>query len=107
MAPWRRRIAKFANWQASKIMFATFFLNNIDYQKVNLDYSDYLGTDWKQTFQGASTVVSNHTSFVDIVVQMYLQEASHVAKAGIRNIPFVGTIASGVGCLFVDRDSKE
>jgi lysophosphatidylcholine acyltransferase/lyso-PAF acetyltransferase len=38
---------------------------------------------------------------------MLSREPSHVAKEGIRTIPFVGPVAAACGTLFVDRDSKE
>jgi lysophosphatidylcholine acyltransferase/lyso-PAF acetyltransferase len=44
---------------------------------------------------------------MDIMCHMYRQEPSHVSKAGVYDIPFVGPIAAGVGCLFINRGSKD
>ena len=34
------------------------------------------------------------------------QEPAHVAKTGIKDIPFFGDIAAAIGSLFVDRNDK-
>jgi len=44
---------------------------------------------------------------MDIITHMYRQPPSHVAKAGVKNIPFINSIAAAVGCLFIDRGSKD
>lgn len=41
------------------------------------------------------------------MVNMISQSPSHVAKEGVKNIPFVGQCASMFGCLWVKRDSKD
>ena len=107
MAQWRREIAKFGCWQASKIIFGSVFVLNPDYEYVDVDYTEFLGPGWKKTFEGASTVVCNHSTFADIVLHMQLQEPSSIGKASVAKIPIVGTIAKGVGSLFVDRGSKD
>jgi len=43
---------------------------------------------------------------VDIVVMMYNQPPSHVAKEGTKNIPGVGYISTAAGCLYLERDSR-
>lgn len=68
-----------------------------------VDYKEYLGPDWKPTFDKPGTIVSNHQSFLDIITHMTRQPPSHCSKAGVRKFPFVGPIAAAVGCLFIDR----
>lgn len=36
------------------------------------DYSKYLGPDWEPEFDGASTLIFNHTTWMDILVGMCL-----------------------------------
>ncbi len=50
------------------------------------------------------TVVSNHVSIVEIFVLHELFAPAFVAKAGVRRIPFVGTIVARLGGIFVERD---
>lgn len=60
--------------------------------KVEVDYSEYLGPDWKMTFEGYGSVISNHQSFVDILVHQHMRMPCHVAKEGTKKLPFVGPI---------------
>ena len=62
------------------------------------DYKRWLGPDWKPTFEGASTIVSNHVCHMDILLVMSVLFPSFMAKASIRNFPFVGYIAVAIDC---------
>ena len=37
---------------------------NYKYEKVKVDYSKYLGPDWKPEYEGTSTIVCNHSSWM-------------------------------------------
>lgn len=82
----------------------------INIQNVFVDYSEYLGPEWtkeKAYWGKAGSTVVNHQSWIDILVNMYRQLPSHVAKAATTKIPFVGGVAEASGCLFFDRGSKD
>ena len=51
-------------------------------------------------------VVSNHVSWVDILVFMAEFFPSFVAKATIRKLPLVGVISETMGCIYVERESR-
>ena len=34
------------------------------HERVNVDYSKYLGPDWKLTFDKPSTIIGNHSSWI-------------------------------------------
>ena len=51
-------------------------------------------------------VVSNHVSWVDILVFMAELFPSFVAKATIRKLPLVGVISEAMGCIYVERESR-
>jgi len=70
------------------------------------DYSKYLGPDWKLTYENPSTVVSNHTSWIDIVIHFLRQPPAFIGKASIKEIPFAGSIFVKCGCMFFDRSDK-
>lgn len=74
---------------------------------MHVNYSEYLGPDWKPSFENPSTVISNHQCFMDIICHMYRQPPSHVSKAGVFKLPFVGYLADVFGCLFIDRGNKD
>jgi hypothetical protein len=40
--------------------------------KPNVDYSEYLGPDWKPSYEGAGIQVSNHSGWLDIMALLYL-----------------------------------
>lgn len=50
-------------------------------------------------------IVSNHMSYIDILVIMAYFPAAFVAKIGTLQVPLVGTIAQHMHCLFVDVDA--
>lgn len=70
------------------------------------DYSEYLGPDWKPTNDRPSSICCNHQSWLDIIIMMYNQPPSHVAKEGTKNIPCVGYISKAAGCIYLERDSR-
>ncbi len=87
-------------------------VNGIEIARINLPYEEvykkYLGEDY--TFdpnEKYSLIIANHLGFYDIVVNMYLHSAGFLSKDTNKNIIFVGTIAKGINCLFVKRESEE
>jgi 1-acyl-sn-glycerol-3-phosphate acyltransferase len=51
-------------------------------------------------------VFPNHTTYLDIIMAVYVLPMRFVAKSEIRNYPLIGTIARAIGCVFVDRQDK-
>jgi lysophosphatidylcholine acyltransferase/lyso-PAF acetyltransferase len=51
-------------------------------------------------------LVSNHVSWLDILVAMAESFPSFVAKATIRKLPLVGVISEAMGCIFVERETR-
>jgi 1-acyl-sn-glycerol-3-phosphate acyltransferase len=56
--------------------------------------------------RGAFLLVSNHLSYVDVVVLGGLIETLFVAKADVRDWPALGPLASSTGTVFIDRESR-
>jgi len=83
------------------------------YRKMNIhrDYYDVLGPDWRPTKEEPSTIVSNHSAWMDILLGcLVFNFPRFTSKIGIKKWPFVGTMASysGYNALFLDRaGSKE
>ena len=71
-----------------------------------ISYQKYLGPDWEAEYERPGSIVSNHQCWLDIMMHMYRQPPSHVSKAAVKKVPFVGHIATEVGCLFIDRGDK-
>lgn len=56
--------------------------------------------------RNAALVVSNHLSWLDILVIQALQPGVFVAKTEVKNWPLVGPLASSVATIFVDRGTR-
>lgn len=75
----------------------------VDVEYVNCDYTKYLGPNWKPSYTGAGTIVSNHISWMDIVYCLSYFFPSFLSKKSVQNIPGVGRIATAIDCVFLDR----
>ena len=80
---------------------------NVEYIQTNEgDYSKWLGPDWKPQWSRAGTIVSNHVCWMDISLAMHLFWPSFISKASVKKFPVVGTIATAIGTLYVERASS-
>ena len=103
LSGWKLAFVAFGNKFVGKFGMLMFGCSDIKQKKSNFDYSKYLGPDWKKSYECPGTIIGNHTVFMDILIHMYRQPPSHVAKAAVENLPFIGSIASACGCLYLDR----
>lgn len=55
---------------------------------------------------GPALVVCNHLSWLDIVTIHAARHVRFVSKAGVHHWPVVGTLATGAGTLFIERESR-
>ena len=55
---------------------------------------------------GPMLVVSNHISWLDILVINAVCPAHFVSKSGVRHWPLVGELVSSAGTLFIERESR-
>jgi len=56
---------------------------------------------------GATLLVSNHVSWLDIAaIHAAAPQARFVSKSDIRHWPLVGRLVAGAGTLFIERESK-
>ena len=56
--------------------------------------------------QGTRILVANHTGYLDILVLASLTPVAFVSKAEVRRWPLLGSLASVVGTIFVDRTRR-
>lgn len=75
----------------------------IDVEKPLISYKEYLGPEWTPTYEGTSTLVFNHSSWVDILVGMWWNLPSFLSKNGVKSYPGVGIIAESIQCVFLNR----
>ena len=55
---------------------------------------------------GPMLLVANHISWLDITSLHAARYCRFVSKADIRKWPVIGTLAAGVGTLFIERESR-
>ena len=56
--------------------------------------------------QGPMLLVSNHLSWLDILVLHASRHCRFVSKADVRHWPLVGTLATGAGTLYIEREKR-
>lgn len=92
------------------IVFTTGSYAFVDYrERDDVDFKQYLGPDWKPSFDArrAPTLVGNHTSWIDISINLHLHLPSFVARATTQTIAFVGKYADFLNCIYVSRTNKD
>ncbi len=52
-------------------------------------------------------IFPNHTTFIDILVAFEITPVRFLAMAAVDKMPFIGSIARSIGCVFVDRKDKD
>lgn len=55
---------------------------------------------------GPLLMVANHMSWLDITALHAARFCRFVSKADIKKWPFIGRLASGIGTLFIERESR-
>ncbi len=58
------------------------------------------------TLPGPLLLVANHISWLDITALHAARFCRFVSKADVRRWPLIGTLAAGVGTLFIERASR-
>jgi 1-acyl-sn-glycerol-3-phosphate acyltransferase len=56
--------------------------------------------------QGPMLLVANHISWLDILVMHAARHCRFVSKSDVKHWPLVGTLATGAGTLYVERESR-
>lgn len=56
--------------------------------------------------QGPVLVVSNHLSWLDILTIHAARHVRFVSKAGVGHWPLIGTLSTGAGTLYIERERR-
>ena len=56
--------------------------------------------------RGPLLLVSNHLSWLDILVLHAARHCRFVSKADVRHWPLLGTLATGAGTLYIEREKR-
>lgn len=69
----------------------------------DIDYSEYLGPDWKKEYEGASTLIGNHVSWFDAVFAIVYYFPTIVARDTLQKTPFIGSVLRAMNTIFLAR----
>lgn len=95
--PFRVRGAKIATWPVV-FMARTFMV---------LMGIRYYCPDPDRVRNHRGLLFCNHTSFLDILMLLYLTPARFLSTKGVRNLPIIGQLAVALDTVFVHRYSDE
>jgi 1-acyl-sn-glycerol-3-phosphate acyltransferase len=56
--------------------------------------------------RGPVLLVANHISWLDILVMHASRHCRFVSKSDVRHWPLIGTLATGAGTLYIERESR-
>jgi hypothetical protein len=106
-ADYRRKLAIFSKIHARLTFFIFGIRRTILTPQVNDVYCKYLGPNYDFEESNYSCIITNHTSWYEIVYLIYEESAGFIAKQSVRNIPFIGYIAYKLDSLFLDRTNEK
>ena len=64
ISPFRRMLVKRAGQLTGRLLIFFSGVTRITVERPKIDYSEYLGSSWKPTYEGETTLVYNHTSWI-------------------------------------------
>ncbi|MCC2634112.1 MAG: plsC [Ramlibacter sp.] len=65
-----------------------------------------LRVEGKPPLHGPVLLVANHISWLDILVMHAARHCRFVSKADVRHWPLIGTLATGGGTLYIEREKR-
>jgi 1-acyl-sn-glycerol-3-phosphate acyltransferase len=106
-AKWKQAIVRWGGYFTGMICLYMQGVNSITDKNRSVDYSKYLGPDWKECFKGATMTVTNHQSLVDLFVLLVFNGYPQgVAKDSTSRMPLVGWVGNGVGHILNKRGDR-
>ena len=100
-----KKIIKF--WSYLCLSSAMIKIKKKENVKIKSIYRKYLGENYDFKDQNYSLITSNHIGFFDVLFVLYLHQPGFIAKKMVKDYPFFGSVAKGINCLFVDRESEQ
>lgn len=65
-----------------------------------------LQVEGRPPLQGPLLLVANHMSWLDILVMHAARHCRFVSKADVKHWPLIGTLATGGGTLYIEREKR-
>ena len=74
---------------------------SIETKETHVDYTPYLGPEWEPEFSGASTLISNHTSWMDSLAAIIFYFPAFAARSTGKTMPLVGNLMETMSTLWI------
>jgi hypothetical protein len=104
----RKLLTKFNNFIFGLSLFIIGFRAKRVQRRYDEIYKKYLGSDYQSSFDdNYSIIISNHFSWIEILYYLQIYSPGFISKESVKNFPLIGTIASTIDCLFIDRTNSE
>jgi len=106
----RHRFIKISIQIACKMIYFMCGYTRTHTTFADIDYTEYLGSDWKLEYEGASTLISNHVSWIDTCFAIVYYFPTIVARESLQKTPFIGSVLRAMATIFIIRtgsNSKE
>ena len=92
------------------IGFGYRIVNN-EYDESQVDYSKYLGPDWKKNKfdkKRVSTIVCNHIGFLEILLWMsVLTPPAFTPAHFVKKYPIGDSYCRALQCIYIDRTASQ
>ena len=92
-----KRSVQFSSYIGLKLAGYTY----VESEECKVDYKEFLGPDWEPEYEGASTLISKHISWMDMLAAITLYFPAFTARASSRNFPLIGTIMNCMSTIFI------
>ena len=79
----------------------------INYQKVELDYKQYLGPQWKPNSNEGAIIIGNHISWIEIFVCLIYRFPRLLVRHDAKDSFVIGNMACVLDCIFVDQSRED
>jgi 1-acyl-sn-glycerol-3-phosphate acyltransferase len=86
------------------ILTGHLFINS---KKLDIDYREYLGPDWKPSGNAGAIIISNHISWLDDLTIIMKYFPRFVARGDVKDLFAIGSMAQAMDCIYVNRQSKD
>lgn len=76
------------------------------YERPKICYKKWLGPDWVATYEGTSTAINNHTSYMDNVQMALWFLPGFVSGEHVKAMPVIGECTVAAGSIYLNREDK-
>lgn len=96
----QRKISNVYKFFCKGILLTSGFFK-LDIQKLNIDYTEFLGPNYLKN-EEYGTVIANHSTLLDTTILGHLFDCKMVSKSAFKELPLIGRAAELLETIFVD-----